>query len=86
MLALRTAMALAPEIESPLAGLAFAAVKANQLPVAIDAFGRAIAINPWNSSYRAELALALARSGGWSDAVAACQETMRLNPARVEVR
>jgi tetratricopeptide (TPR) repeat protein len=86
IVAMRTALAQAPNRESALLGLAFVATKANQSQLAIDAFRRVIAINPWNERYRAEFAQALGRAGDWRGAVAACREALRLNPVRFELR
>ena len=47
---------------------------------------RAIAISPWRSDYHAELAPVYFQARDWQAAAEACRETLRLNPANLEVR
>ena len=49
---------------------------------AIAYWRRAIAINPWRSDYRAELAPLCFRPRDWPAAAAACREALRLKPGR----
>src|SRR5262249_19645052 len=44
------------------------------------ALEKAIAIDPWRSDYRRELARVCDQAGDWAGAVAACRAAIRLNP------
>jgi Flp pilus assembly protein TadD len=53
---------------------------------ALDYWQRALAVNPWSSRYRFEVAKQLAVKGDWERAAAACQRLLRDNSAHVEGR
>jgi Tfp pilus assembly protein PilF len=84
--AFRTALAKDPNHESAWVGASYLAAQAGRRDDAITAWQRAIAISPWRSDYRAELAAVYFRDGDWNRATEACLETLRLNPANVEIR
>ena len=75
-----------PNRESALTGAAYLAAQAGRREDAIAYWQRAIAISPWRSDYRAELASLYFQSRDWRAAAEACRETLRLNPANLEVR
>ena len=83
--AFRTALAQEPERESALTGVAYLAARGGRRD-AIAYWRRDIAISPWRSDYHAELAPLYFQGRDWSAAAAACRETLRLNPANIEVR
>jgi tetratricopeptide (TPR) repeat protein len=62
------------------------ATLAGKPATAIAYWQRAIAINPWRSDYRAGLAQLHVEAHNWPEAVIACRETLRLNPANRQVR
>jgi cytochrome c-type biogenesis protein CcmH/NrfG len=54
--------------------------------LARSALEKAIAIDPWRSDYRRELARVCYQAGDWAGAVAACREAIRLNPELLDAR
>jgi tetratricopeptide (TPR) repeat protein len=84
--AFQKALSLEPNRESALTGAAYSAAHAGRREESIGYWNRAIAINPWRSEYRAELASLYLLSRDWHAAVMACRETLRLNPANLEAR
>ena len=86
LLAFQQALTLQPNRESALTGAAYSAAHGGRRDDAIRYWNRAITINPWRSEYRAELASLYFQTRDWRAAAAACRETLRLNPANLEVR
>ena len=86
MSAFRTALDLEPAGESTLVAAAYLATKMTRAQDAVGYWRQAIAINPWRSDYRAELALIYFRDRRWNESADACRETLRLNPSWLEVR
>jgi tetratricopeptide (TPR) repeat protein len=84
--AFKTALTLAPNRESTLAGAAYIASQARLPEEAIRYWRRAITINPWRSDYRAELAALYVQIRDWRAAADACRESLRLNPTNLRVR
>ncbi len=83
--AFRKALEQEPDRESALTRAAYAAARGH-LQEAIADWRRDIALNPWRSDYRAALAFLYFQARDWAAAARACQETLRLNPANLEVR
>jgi tetratricopeptide (TPR) repeat protein len=54
--------------------------------LARSALEKAIAIDPWRSDYRRELAHVCYQAGDWVGAVAACGAAIRLNPELLDAR
>jgi Tetratricopeptide repeat/Doubled CXXCH motif (Paired_CXXCH_1)/Cytochrome c554 and c-prime len=54
--------------------------------LARSALEKTIAVNPWKSDYRLELANTCYQAGDWPGAAAACREAIRLNPELVDAR
>jgi tetratricopeptide (TPR) repeat protein len=86
MNAFQTALKIAPDRESLLKEAAQSAELAGAAKAASGYWQRAIGVNPWRSDYRAALARLCVETQDWPDAVAACREVIRLNPANIEVR
>jgi Flp pilus assembly protein TadD len=84
--AFRTALTIEPNREATLVGAAYLGAQAGHRADAIKFWLRAITISPWRSDYRAELARLHFQGRDWGAAESACRETLRLNPANVEVR
>jgi predicted CXXCH cytochrome family protein len=84
--AMRTALAKEPRRESALAAAAGLALKTERRADAASYWRRAIAVNPWRSDYRAELAFAYFRDHKWQAAADACRESLHLNATSVRVR
>jgi hypothetical protein len=84
--AFQKALSLEPNRESALAGAAYSAAHAGRREDSIRYWNLAITINPWRSEYRAEQASLYFQTRDWRAAAAACRETLRLNPANLEVR
>jgi Flp pilus assembly protein TadD len=57
-----------------------------QFGPARSALDKAIAIDPWRSDYRRELARVCYQAGDWAGAIAACRAAIRLNPELVDAR
>jgi len=86
MAAFQRALTREPGRESSLVGAAYLAVKMDRRHDAAAYWQRAIAVNPWRSDYRAELALVYFHDRNWQASADACRETLRLNSSWVEVR
>jgi hypothetical protein len=84
--AYRLALAQEPTRQTALEGAAFLAFKAGRMSDSIELWNRAIAVNPWRSDYRAELARAEISLRDWPAAARACQAALRLNPFSLPVR
>jgi predicted CXXCH cytochrome family protein len=84
--AFRAVLEKEPERESALVGAAYQAVKMDLRQDAAKYWQRVIAVNPWRSDYRGELALVYFRDRAWRASADCCREALRLNPAWVEVR
>jgi tetratricopeptide (TPR) repeat protein len=81
-----TALRLAPDREKVLVDLAQLNAGIGRREAAIGYCQRAIAVNPYVSSYYAGLAELYASGGEWEKSVAACQSALKLNPADRETR
>jgi tetratricopeptide (TPR) repeat protein len=86
MVAFQAALAEEPGRESACMGAAYLSVQMERPRDAIAYWKRAIAINPWRSDYRAELALVYFRQRNWRASAEACRDALRLNPTWLEVR
>jgi predicted CXXCH cytochrome family protein len=84
--ALRMALAGGREQESAVTAAAELAAKAGRHDDAIAYWRRAVAIDPWRSDYRAELASLLFQNRDWRAAASACREALRLNPLDISAR
>jgi predicted CXXCH cytochrome family protein len=84
--ALEQALTREPNRESTLVAAAYLTANMGQREDSAALWQRAIAVNPWRSDYRAELANVYLYDGRWKEAVAACRETLKLRPTWVEVR
>jgi Tfp pilus assembly protein PilF len=84
--AFRSALDLEPNRESTITAAAYLAARMMRIDDAVAFWRRAITVNPWRSDYRAELALVHFRARHWTESAAACRETLRLNPAWLDVR
>jgi len=84
--AFRMALAKEPARESALVEAAYLTVKMDRRQDAATYWQRAIAVNPWRSDYRAELALVYFHDRNWRASADTCRQTLRLNPSWVEVR
>jgi tetratricopeptide (TPR) repeat protein len=84
--AFRTALAKDPAREAAWVGAGALAAESGRRDEAITCWQRAIASSPWRQDYHAELALVYFRGRDWKRCAEACRETLRLNPANVEVR
>jgi len=82
----QSALAQEPNRESVLTGAAQIAAQGGQHDDAIAYWRRAIAICPWRSDYHAELALLCFRARDWRAAAEAGRNTLRLNPADLDIR
>lgn len=80
------ALKLAPEREFALSRAAKVAIELGQYTVARDYLQRAIAINPWDASYHADLARCLAIAYDWPQTIQQCQKAIDINPFRHEPR
>jgi tetratricopeptide (TPR) repeat protein len=79
--AFETALRQAPRREVSLARAAALALRLNRLADARAYGERAVAANPWNASYRLELAKAHAVGRDWRAAAGQLEPALRLNPA-----
>jgi predicted CXXCH cytochrome family protein len=86
MAAFGRVLAHQPDRESALTGAAYLASRGKQRDDAIAYWQRDIARNPWRSEYHAELASLLFQNRDWRRAALQCRETLRLNPANLEIR
>jgi tetratricopeptide (TPR) repeat protein len=57
-----------------------------RIDLARAALEKTIAVSPWRSDYRLELARVYSQAGDWAGAVAACLEAIRLDPELVDAR
>jgi Flp pilus assembly protein TadD len=83
---LATVLARAPQRETTLTYAAALATALGRNEVASAYWQRAIAVNPWSSQYRYQLARLLAQRGDWRQAVEAGDAACRLNPASDAIR
>jgi predicted CXXCH cytochrome family protein len=84
--ALETALAQAPERELALTYAAVLSAVLRRNEEAIGYWRRAIAVNPWCSSYHCRLAKLLADRQDWQAALQECEAALRLNPFHEETR
>jgi tetratricopeptide (TPR) repeat protein len=80
------ALTLEPGRESALVEAAHVAVKIDRHRDAATYLQRAIAINPWRSDYRGELAFFYFYDRNWQASAESCREALRLNSSLVKVR
>jgi tetratricopeptide (TPR) repeat protein len=86
MAAFETVLAKNPRHETALLGAAVASQSLNQLEPAISNWRRVVEVNPWNVSYRMNLAQLLAYKKDWSAALPHSEAWLRLDPASVDAR
>lgn len=84
--AFEAALELVPSRESALTYAAMLAAAQDRATAAEKYWRRAVAVNPWSSQYRYQLALQLARTGRWLEAREECQHALGLNPVSEEIR
>ena len=84
--AFRTALARGSAGEETWVCAAYLAAQAGRRDDATAYWQHAIATSPWRPDYHAELALVYFGGRDWNRAAEACRETLKLNPAHVEVR
>jgi Flp pilus assembly protein TadD len=84
--ALGTILAKAPDTEVALESAAYLAEQLQQLEAATTYWRRAIAMNPWQASYRQQLAGVLAKRGAWEETREECEASLRLEPANTACR
>jgi predicted CXXCH cytochrome family protein len=84
--ALEAALARVPAREQALTYAAVLAAALGRNDEAVGYWKRAIAVNPWPSSYHDRLAKVLAERKDWAAAVAECDAALRLNPFRPDTR
>jgi Flp pilus assembly protein TadD len=75
-----------PDRESTLSYSALALTGLQRFDRARAEVQKTIAVSPWRSDYRLGLARVCSQAGDWAGAVAACRETIRLNPELFEAR
>jgi Flp pilus assembly protein TadD len=80
------ALQLAPNRENVLVDLGQLNQRIGQRAAAVGYLQRAVAVNPYISSYHAGLAQLYGSLGEWAKSVEACQSALRLNPADWETR
>jgi hypothetical protein len=79
-------LARSPGHEAALVGAGTARAALNQTDAAIDAWQRAVIVNPWMPTYRGELAGLLAKKGDWKEALTQAEVWLRLSPFWLEAR
>ena len=84
--ALERALQLAPDREFALARAARLAVELDQFPRAKTYLQRAIAVNPYDAGYHADLAGCFAVAREWPQVLQECRTAIELNPFRHEPR
>jgi hypothetical protein len=84
--ALEAALATAPAAEMVLENLATLSEQLGQQDKALEYRQRLLEVNPFLSSYHAELAGTYTHMGKWDLADKACQKALELNPANFEAR
>jgi Tfp pilus assembly protein PilF len=84
--AFRKALTMEPNRESALVGAAQTVMKMDRRQDAGAYWQRAVAVNPWRSDYRAELAFVYFGDGNWQASADLCGESLRLNSSSVKVR
>jgi hypothetical protein len=80
------ALARAPTREQALTDAAVLAGALKRYDAAAAYWRRALAVNPWATSYHEQLAQLLAVRGDWPAATAECLAALRLNPLRAPAR
>jgi Tfp pilus assembly protein PilF len=75
-----------PESAAPWAELARCAALRRDLPLAVERYQKAIALEPWNASLHENEAKLLSSLGRHAEAVAAAEEALRYAPERESVR
>ena len=86
MASFEACLARAPERETALIGAALTAGAVNRPDASLDYWRRAVAVDPYSSLPRAELAGHLASRGAWQEAVGNAAEWVRLDPEKPEAR
>jgi predicted CXXCH cytochrome family protein len=84
--ALKTALAHAPDRELTLTFAAVLATSLGKQDEAVRHWKRAIDVNPYSATYHYRLAKVLAEQKKWSQSLAACDETLKLDPLHDEAR
>ena len=84
--AIREALNREPGREYSLAEAASVASAADRRQDAAAYWQRAIALSPWRSDYRAELAFVYFHTGDWQASADACRQSLRLCASSVKVR
>jgi hypothetical protein len=84
--AFETVLKLVPEHESSLYLATTLALRMKRHDLARDWAERAIRVNPWRWQYYQTLAMVDSQEENWPDAIRACQDTLRLNPASLLAR
>jgi len=79
--AFEAVLAREPNRESALEAAALLAARLRRHDLSADYWRRAAAVDPWRSSFQAELAGELNRLGRWPAAAAAARSALRINPA-----
>jgi Flp pilus assembly protein TadD len=79
-------LAKAPHREVSLAGAAMLARDLQQVEAALSYGRRAVAENPWQPKYHADLAQLLADRKAWDEARPHCEAWVRLDPGSIEAR
>jgi tetratricopeptide (TPR) repeat protein len=81
-----TVLRAEPNRESALEAAALLAGDLGTPDAAVSYWRRAIAVDPWRSSFHAELAGQLVRLNQWPEAVSAAERALAINPASVKAR
>src|SRR5262249_52133527 len=84
--ALQRGLRAAPGHEALLVDNATRASQLKRNDLALEYARRLIAINPWRADYHHLAALVLTEDRAWSEAVAACRASIRLNAHDLEIR
>jgi tetratricopeptide (TPR) repeat protein len=84
--AYQTVLAKKPDKESALARAASLAQVLGELPLALDYWKKAVALNPWMVDYQTNLTRLLVFRGDWNEVGTRCRRWLFLTPGNLEAR